>query len=323
MKRPRHFLRSFFVLLILLTLSRYAQANDVVRITGEVLNVRSGPSTNHAAIGRVTASQYYVAIGTAPGWYKIWYDNRLGWISSSYVTPDVSHPWIMANTATLNVRSGPGTGYAIVDTTAKPASYAHLGCSGDWSKIDYGGNQRWIHRDFVIAHGVSCGNNHSPAPTPSPPASHLPHSSVGFVQLPGSGSGYHTYSPSSHRWGTPTLVYGLMNAARAWAQHQPSYPRMGIGDISLAQGGHFPPHVSHRVGKDVDIQPIASNRYEGPLTVGSGNYSSLRTDALLNRYIRPRIGAKIVLFNDPKIYNKYPWIIYHEGHYNHFHYRIE
>lgn len=79
------------------------------------------------------------------------------------------------------------------------------------------------------------------------------------VQVP-PGEGYLLKQPDES-WGTAHAVTTLVAALEAFhAQHPDSVPIV-VGDLSRKEGGYFPPHVSHRDGRDVDIGlPIRGNR---------------------------------------------------------------
>ncbi len=71
------------------------------------------------------------------------------------------------------------------------------------------------------------------------------------VQLP-PGPAYVVKAPD-HAWGTPRTVRLLQEAIRAYARGGRGGPKVHVGDISLRGGGVFPPHLSHRHGRDIDI----------------------------------------------------------------------
>ena len=56
----------------------------------------------------------------------------------------------------------------------------------------------------------------------------------------------------SESWGTPRTVALLRDAILAYARGGDG-PKVRIGDLSRPSGGPFPPHLSHREGRDVDI----------------------------------------------------------------------
>jgi len=56
--------------------------NYVVRVTTDVLNIRSGPGTNYATTGSVTKNQAFTIIEVNNGWGKL--KSGAGWISLEY-----------------------------------------------------------------------------------------------------------------------------------------------------------------------------------------------------------------------------------------------
>jgi uncharacterized protein YraI len=282
-----------------------AVAQESVEVTASTLNVRSGPGIGYSDIGNAYGGQSYVAIATSGSWRQIWYSGTTAWVSAAYVASS-SAPVGTVTAGTLNVRSGPGTGYDIVGTVPQGSKWAIVGSSGAWRKICYKGAYRWVHGNYL--NGTSSGSG-------------LPTSSVGFVQLPASGPGFYCYSPSTRRWGTPAMVYGFMNAAASWdAQHD--WPRIGVGDLSLQNGGPISGHVSHQVGKDVDLRPVRVDNVEGPTVVGYASYSHARTKDLITHHLKLHLNVKVIFFNDPNIYNPLSYVQYWDNHYNHLHVRI-
>ena len=94
------------------------------------------------------------------------------------------------------------------------------------------------------------------APLPSPP----PRYSSAQGNLPGlwaqlpPGDGYVVRRPD-RSWGDPQVVGVLQLALARWdaIRQAMSWPIARIGDISRKGGGPFPPHLSHDVGRDIDI----------------------------------------------------------------------
>ena len=123
------------------------------------------------------------------------------------------------------------------------------------------------------------------------------------VLLPGLGVGFYTYDPSTQRtpggaerqWGTAQLVRQILDVGEWWARTHPNQPRLGLGDLSRPQGGHFPGpgvgHASHQNGLDVDIRLPRRDGVEGPAT--AQNYDRDLTQALVDRLVAQ--GAELVL----------------------------
>lgn len=122
-------------------------------VTGNALNVRSGPGTGYGAVGslnagdRVDVLEQFTYNGTTWGCIKN------GWISMDYVYVDGSGTGNdKEGTITgdnLNIRSGPGTGYGAVGSlnSGDRVMILYEVTVGDttWGNIDKG----WISMDYV------------------------------------------------------------------------------------------------------------------------------------------------------------------------------
>lgn len=68
----------------------------------------------------------------------------------------------------VNVRSGPGTTYTIINTLTKGTGVAILQTKGDWQEIQYGNLKGWVATRFISANGGSSKESSStPAKTTS------------------------------------------------------------------------------------------------------------------------------------------------------------
>ncbi len=152
--------------------------------------------------------------------------------------------------------------------------------------------------------------------TPPAGAENLPRSSAGFVQLPASGAGFYGYYGASRRWGKPELVYGILRAGQAWAQ-QGRGPRLGVGDISLENGGPISGHKSHQRGIDADCRPMRNDGKELAITIQEPAYDRARTQAILTLLAR-NTQVDVVFFNDRNVQPSTPLV----NHDNHFHLRV-
>lgn len=70
------------------------------------------------------------------------------------------------------------------------------------------------------------------------------------IQLPP--GPHYTIKAGAYAWATPRTVALLRDAIHAYARGR-TVPKVHIGDISREHGGPFPPHISHREGRDADI----------------------------------------------------------------------
>jgi len=61
-------------------------------------------------------------------------------------------------------------------------------------------------------------------------------------------------------WGTEETIHALMQAIRRVRQRFPGTPAAVVGSISREFGGEYPPHSSHRTGRDADLHFFLVNR---------------------------------------------------------------
>jgi hypothetical protein len=99
------------------------------------------------------------------------------------------------------------------------------------------------------------------------------------VRLPAQGRDYFTWDPvlkrqpnrDWRRWGTDELVRTTLRVIRRFHALHPRAPRLGVGDLSLPEGGSFGPevsggigHATHQNGLDVDVYYPRVDRRERP-----------------------------------------------------------
>lgn len=62
--------------------------NATVVNVSSVLNVRKGPGTNYAVIGKLNPNARIKVVDTAKGWHMILYGTGVGYVSADYVKLD-------------------------------------------------------------------------------------------------------------------------------------------------------------------------------------------------------------------------------------------
>lgn len=141
---------------------------DTVYVTSDSLNVRSGPGTGYSVIDVITYGTNGLIIDgpvTANGyvWYEIEYvgGSYAGWVASDFLGLVTTGGFaigdiVMVTSDTLNVRSGAGTGYSVIDTL----TYGNQGEILDgpyyangytWYQISYsfGGYTGWVAGEYL------------------------------------------------------------------------------------------------------------------------------------------------------------------------------
>lgn len=280
-----------------------------MRVNTGALNVRSGPGTNYGAVGSLSRGATVSVVGQQGDWRRIGYNGGTGWVHGAYLTSG----GVANNTTTkevgassLNVRSGPGTNYRTIGSLTAGTRVNVSDTSGSWSRISYGSGTGWVHSSYLVTPGsgsTSTGNR--------------PRSRAGFIQLPTSGYGFYGYYAASKRWGKPAMVYGIERAARRFKDSNPSAPRLGVGDISLMNGGDIAGHASHELGVDADFRPIRNDGQEGRTTIFQSTYSRTLTQKAIDLLVS-EMSVTMIFFNDTRTRHTQRW----PNHDNHFHVRI-
>ena len=138
-------------------------------VTADILNIRSGASTSHSVIGTVTNNSKVEILSSENGWYKINYNNIVGYVSSDYVnisdnssnsennnsnnnsndnSTTVNNKGVVTADA-LNVRSGAGTSYGVIAMLYQNTSVDVLSSINGWYKISYNGVTGYVSCDYI------------------------------------------------------------------------------------------------------------------------------------------------------------------------------
>jgi peptidoglycan hydrolase-like protein with peptidoglycan-binding domain len=140
--------------------------------------------------------------------------------------------------------------------------------------------------------------------------------------LPESGVGYVTYNrePGGRdQFGRASTVRAIQQLGELWHDRHPTQP-IAIGDMSRRGGGPFPPHASHKDGRDADIRPLTNNGRNEPSNIDAANYSHALTRELC-LLLRQELNPEVVFFNDPLLIQE-GLTRRAAGHHNHLHVRF-
>ncbi len=128
-----------------------------VKITGTGVNVRAGPGTGYARVGGLNLNDIVNVYGVSGGsstaltasWYKIWYGGAWRWVIAQYTAKVGMHAKVNSGDG-VNVRSGPGTGYARVGGLNNGSVVHVFAMSNGWYKIWFNGAWRWILGQYTV-----------------------------------------------------------------------------------------------------------------------------------------------------------------------------
>ena len=127
-----------------------SQSGTVTITAGSGVNIRSGPGTNYAIVGGLGSGARVSTFGSSNGWLRV----NGGWIANAYTngsggggggsTPSTGVVTVIPSIG-VNVRSGPGTNYAIVSGLSGGARVSTFGSSGSWYRVSGG----WVSSSYV------------------------------------------------------------------------------------------------------------------------------------------------------------------------------
>ena len=135
----------------------------IKEVNTDGLNVRTGPSTSYATIGKLNKGTRVEVISESAGWSKINYNNKTAYVSSGYLkavstsTPDTKPEDTtqqykeikVVNTDGLNVRKGPSTSYESIGKIDKGTSVEVISESDEWSKINYKNTTAYVATKYL------------------------------------------------------------------------------------------------------------------------------------------------------------------------------
>jgi murein endopeptidase len=147
-----------------------------------------------------------------------------------------------------------------------------------------------------------------------------PKDSRGYFMLPQApeDAGYYVYGTPGEGGGQyahPAMLTILLFIERQWQAID--HRKFGIGNISLAGGGRFKPHDSHKDGLQVDVRPLRKDGARVAVNYFQSGYDKAATSRLIALF-RAHPAVIKVYFNDLSIPGVQPMM----NHDNHFHVAI-
>ncbi len=126
-----------------------------VTTAGGSLNIRKSASTAGAVVGTLRKGSYITLLSRTGSWWHVEYgQGQYGYCHADYITIVQGTPATVATrSGSLNVRTGPGTGYTPVATLRKGETVLLLTTGGGWSRILYHGTKT----GYVSAQYLSTG----------------------------------------------------------------------------------------------------------------------------------------------------------------------
>lgn len=146
-------------------------------ITTVALNMRSGPGLSNGIVTVIPAGATVQVTGAAQsGFLPVSWNGSTGWASSSYLTlsgssgtPSGSATGSASTTVSLNMRSGPGTGYGIIRVLPAGTTVSLTGQrSGEFVSISYSSSSGWVAERYLTSGSAAPAPAPAPQPQPAP-----------------------------------------------------------------------------------------------------------------------------------------------------------
>ena len=150
MTKSTHFFLLIFLILLLLPSSLLAR---MVSISGDNVNLRSGPGQNFSIKWKYGNGFPLQVLQEQGKWLKVEdFENDIGWLHSD-LTSDVGHMIVKVNKGgekKINIRSGPGTNYNIVGKAYYGVVFKTLKQENGWAQVKHeSGLEGWIKRSLL------------------------------------------------------------------------------------------------------------------------------------------------------------------------------
>jgi murein endopeptidase len=124
-------------------------------------------------------------------------------------------------------------------------------------------------------------------------------------------SGYYVYgdlykkpAKGAYQYAHPVMMTSVLRVALEWQARDPR--RIGIGDISMANGPRTQDHSSHKDGLQVDVRALRKDGREAPVRWWESEYDLDATIRLLELF-RTYAPVTKILFNDRRVPFTKPW----------------
>ncbi len=138
-----------------------AALNDTVYISGNGVNIRSGPGTDFEILGSESSGYELQRTGkTDNGWSRVYYKGAEAYVIDSLITstkpaaPSSSFNVTAASgtvtvSSAANLRTGPGMDYQVSSVADAGTKLTRTGISGSWTRVQYDGKELFVATSLV------------------------------------------------------------------------------------------------------------------------------------------------------------------------------
>ncbi len=153
LKRFGRTLAATTILSVLLLTTALASGGRVAVVTADALRLRAEPNLNAPILAVLSqGSQVSVVSDEKDGWYEVLYRDQKGFMSSYYLEfseTDTLLAYVNTGGSVLNLRSGPGTTYEILDKVPGGSILTVTNAGEEWHEVSYNGNTAYVSSEHV------------------------------------------------------------------------------------------------------------------------------------------------------------------------------
>lgn len=285
----------------------------IVSTASAPLNVRSGASSASMVVATLKKGSYVTLLSKTGSWWKVEYAaGKYGYCYADYITVTTGKA-VTVNTrsGSLNVRSGPGTGYAKVTTLPKGRRVLSLSASGGWSRILYNGTKTGYVSSQYLGTSISGSNALSLAV----PSYKQTDSRWAHVQLGSSGK-------TIAKVGCATTAIAMMESYRTGTT---IYPDAMSRQLRYTASGnvYWPSHYSVVTGSDYLNTIYTLLKAGKPVLFGAKNSAGGQHWVVVTGFSGGAITASNFTVNDPGSQSRttlQQLLNTHPNFYKYFHY---
>lgn len=122
-------------------------------VTASSLRLRGRANTSSPTLAYAQKDEVVVLLEKQGDWYKVSYNLQTGFMHSSHLNAATKENGELGygevTGSRVNVRSGPGTGYAVLDQAPKNDKAYIVGINDGWFKVIYGNVVGYIRSDYL------------------------------------------------------------------------------------------------------------------------------------------------------------------------------
>lgn len=117
------------------------------------LRLRSEPNTKSTTLNYASKNEVIVILGKSGSWYRVLYNLQEGYMHSAYLNyqtvENVELGYGVINTAKVNMRTGPGTGYKAIGQSSKDDLAYIIGINKQWYKVIWNSKICYVRSDLL------------------------------------------------------------------------------------------------------------------------------------------------------------------------------